>query len=290
MQAFCWEGWMSATDDSDPYLFGHSEHEARRLRIQAQLLNPSTQRMLVDAGIGPGMRVLDVGSGTGDVALLIAELVGAQGEVVGVDINPTMVETARRRAREAGLANVSFQTSDIDAVAMEGDFDAATGRCILFWVRDPVLVVRKVAACVRPGGSVAFQEPGNAMSRPVALYPSPLMDRMSSWLLDVFARSGLDWYMGLRLYPIFLDAGLPGPTMHLDAAVGGGPDWMGYEYMTSLIRTLLPRLVDSGVATEEEVDIDTLASRLQAEIVDQQGAAATWGFVSAWSRKPPLDG
>jgi hypothetical protein len=60
--------------------------------------------------------------------------------------------------------------------------------------------------------------------------------------------------------------------------------------MTSLIRTLLPRLVDSGVATEEEVDIDTLASRLQAEIVDQQGAATTWGFVSVWSHKPQLDG
>jgi SAM-dependent methyltransferase len=281
---------MSTTEGTDPYLFGHSEHETRRLRIQAHLLNPSTRRMLSDAGIGHGMRVLDVGSGTGDVAMLIADLVGAEGEVVGVDINPTMVEAARRRATEAGLTNVSFQTSDIDTVALEGDFDAAAGRCILFWVRNPVAVVRKVAACVRPGGGIAFQEPGNAMSRPVALHPSPLMDRTSSWLLDVFAHGGLDWYMGLRLYPIFLDAGLPGPTMHLDAAVGGGPDWVGYEYMTSLVRTLLPRLVDSGVATEEEVDIDTLADRLRGEIVERRGAAATWGFVSAWSRKPQLAG
>ena len=57
------------------YLFGHSDAETRRLRVQAQLFNPSTHRMLVDAGVAPGMRVLDVGSGAGDVALLVAELV-----------------------------------------------------------------------------------------------------------------------------------------------------------------------------------------------------------------------
>jgi len=277
---------MTATEDTDPYLFGHSEDETRRLQIQAQLLNSSTRRMLVDCGISPGMRVLDVGSGTGDVARLIAEVVGASGEVVGVDINPTAVEAARLRASRAGLTNVSFEEADIATATLDGHFDAAVGRCILFWVPDPVDVLRRVAASVRPGGSVAFQEPGNAVSRPVALHPSPLMDRTSSWLLDTFARSGLDWYMGLRLYPIFVDAGLPGPTMHLDAAVGGGPEWIGYEYMASLIRAVLPRIIQSGVATAEEVDIDSLADRLRWESIDQRGAAATWGFVSAWSHKP----
>ena len=62
-----------------------------------------------------------------------------------------------------------------------------------------------------------------------------------------------------------------------------GPDWPGYEYMARLIRTLLPQITKLGVATEEDVGIDTLADRLHAEIGDD-GAAVTWGFIAAWAQ------
>jgi hypothetical protein len=90
--------------------------------------------------------------------------------------------------------------------------------------------------------------------------------------------------MGLRLRSIFAEAGLAAPTMHLDAAAGGGPDWPGYEYMARLIRTILPQITQLGVATEQDVGIDTLADRLRAEIGDD-GAAVTWGFITAWAHQ-----
>jgi ubiquinone/menaquinone biosynthesis C-methylase UbiE len=278
---------MSQTSPSAAsYLFGHSDAETRRLQVQARLFEPATRRMLMDTGIAPGMRVLDVGSGAGDVALLIAELVGSEGQVVGVDSNPLILESARARAHAAGLANVSFLVGDIATVPLEGAFDAAVGRCVLVFVPDPVAVVRRVVQVVRPGGSVAFQEPGNAAHYPVAVPPSPLLEKMWSWFLNLYRLVGIDWYMGLRLYPIFVEAGLPGPAMHLDAAVGGGADWVGYEYMAGLVRTLLPQFVEAGVATAEEIDIDTFTDRLRAEIAGQQGIATTWSFVTAWTRKP----
>src|SRR5262245_22741201 len=80
------------------YILGHSEREIARLKAQAAELDPITRRLLREAGIAPGMRVLDVGSGAGDVAFLAAELVGTSGEVVGVDLAPTAVEVARSRA------------------------------------------------------------------------------------------------------------------------------------------------------------------------------------------------
>ena len=89
-----------------------------------------------------------------------------------------------------------------------------------------------------------------------------------------------DLYMGLRLRRIFAQAGLPAPAMHLDAAAGDGRDWPGYEYMARLVRTILPLITKLGVATEEDVEIDTLADRLRAEIGDD-GAAVTWGFITA---------
>lgn len=64
------------------YVLGHSDAELRRLETQARVKDPITRRFFVEAGVGPGMRVLDVGSGAGDVALLLAELVGESGQVV----------------------------------------------------------------------------------------------------------------------------------------------------------------------------------------------------------------
>ncbi len=117
------------------YLFGHSEEETRRLLLQGRLFNPYTRRLLEDAGITSGMKVLDVGSGAGDVALLAAELVGPRGTVVGAHSNPLILETARQRVRAAGLENTSFVSTDISRLALDEDFDAVVGRCVLFFLR-----------------------------------------------------------------------------------------------------------------------------------------------------------
>jgi hypothetical protein len=71
-------------------------------------------------------------------------------------------------------------------------------------------------------------------------------------------------------------------------AIGLGCLWPGYEYMARLIRTLLPQITKLGVATEEDIGIDTLADRLRAEIGDD-GVAVTWGFITAWAQRqaPP---
>ena len=271
------------------YFFGHSDHETRRLQLQARLFGAATRRMLVEAGVAPGMRVLDVGSGAGDVALLAAELVGLAGAVVGVDSNPAILEVARARAEAAGAANVAFRAGDVAGIPLDGGFDAVVGRCVLFFVPDPVGVLRRVASAVRAGGVVAFQEPGNAAHAPAADAPAPLLDRVWGWIMDLYRRAGMDDQAGLHLFRWFRAAGLPAPAMHLDAAVGGGPDWAGYEYMASLVRTLLPRLEATGVATAADVGIETLAERLRAEVVAGGGAATTWSFVTAWARTPERD-
>ena len=79
---------------TDGYVLGHSEAELKRLATQARLIDPITRRFLVSAGIREGMRVLDVGSGVGDVAILVAGLVGKSGEVVGADPAPAAIDAA----------------------------------------------------------------------------------------------------------------------------------------------------------------------------------------------------
>jgi hypothetical protein len=98
--------------------------------------------------------------------------------------------------------------------------------------------------------------------------------------------AGLDPATGYGLRRAFLDAGLSEPEMHTCAPVGGGPDWPGYAYAAESLRSMLPLIVKFGIATEEEVEIDTLARRLRAETVGTDSVVKAPDLVGAWARKP----
>jgi len=110
------------------YALGHTDRELDRLHAQARLVEPITRRFFREAGIAPGMRVLDVGSGAGDVAFLAAEMVGEKGEVVGTDPGAAALVVARRRTDERSLRNVSFRDGDPAEMKFEQPFDAVVGR------------------------------------------------------------------------------------------------------------------------------------------------------------------
>jgi ubiquinone/menaquinone biosynthesis C-methylase UbiE len=146
------------SDDANHYVLGHSDRELERLHRQAQLINPITRHILVEAGLSPGMRVLDVGSGAGDVAFLAAELVGPSGQVVGVDRSSIALARARSRAEEKALGNVTFHDGELSAMVFGQLFDAAIGRYVLCFQPDPVALLRETSRFVRPGGIILFHE------------------------------------------------------------------------------------------------------------------------------------
>src|SRR5882762_433508 len=144
--------------DSD-YALGYTNAEYDRLIRQAARIAPITERLFSEAGIGPGQRVLDLGSGMGDVAIIVARMVGSSGEVVGIERDASSIARARARVAEAGLCNVSFTQTDVNEIVGDRLFDAAVGRFILMFLPDPVSVLRSVYKLLRPGGVLAFQEP-----------------------------------------------------------------------------------------------------------------------------------
>ena len=87
------------------YVLGQSAYEYERLTLQAKAVRPFTEKFFTMAGIRPGMRVLEVGSGMGDVALLVAEIVGPGGRVLGVDRDAVVLESARERTRQQGCSS-----------------------------------------------------------------------------------------------------------------------------------------------------------------------------------------
>src|SRR5271165_1747413 len=97
------------------YVLGHSHREIRRLMTQAATLRPVTERLLRNAQIGPGMRVLDLGCGAGDVSFLAAQFVGSTGLVVGIDRSREVLGLASERAQAAGWRNISFEQASVEA-------------------------------------------------------------------------------------------------------------------------------------------------------------------------------
>ena len=131
------------------YLLQHSEDELRRLEAQGAFLRPSTRDFLQRVGIEPGMRVLDLGCGAGDVAFLAAEMVGPSGEVVGIDRSEVATSTAAARARAKGLAQVRFlqrELGDLEDLVHERPFDAVVGRLVFIHHPDPAPAIAKLFA------------------------------------------------------------------------------------------------------------------------------------------------
>ena len=249
------------------YTLGRTSHETTRLIEQSRIYGESTQRFCKRAGITAGMRVLEIGSGAGDVALMLAELVGQDGQIVGVDVNPVILETARQRATEAGRRNVEFIAGDARGLAFSDKFDAIVGRFVLMYMADPREAFAKLVTHLNPGGIIAFQEPEYTLYPALLHSDTPLMNQLIKWILGAFEHSGAHLNMGIGLYRAFVDAGLPPPTMHLESPIGAAETWAGYRYMATIFQSLLPLLEKYGLATAEQVDVGTLATRLRQEVL-----------------------
>ena len=271
---------MSASQPE--YALGRSAREYARLTLQAELLRPISQRAFAEAGIAGGMRVLDLGSGAGDVCLLLGEMVGPTGEVMGLDVDGDAVEHARRRAAEAGMSHVRFQCGDFAQYVPAAPVDAITGRLVLCYQADPAAALAAVLPHLRPGGIVAFQESW-MMPTPG---PDSVTKRTGNCIVETLKRSGAHLDLGPRLHRVFVDAGLPQPQMHMEVRVDGREDSPLYTYLAETLRSLLPKAVEYGIAKAEDFDVDSLAEQLSVERRATSLAMMAMPMVSAWCRKP----
>jgi 2-polyprenyl-3-methyl-5-hydroxy-6-metoxy-1,4-benzoquinol methylase len=274
------------TSTASTYLLGHADAEVRRLLLQARLYDDYTEHALRLAGLRPGMRVLDVGCGPGDVSFVAARLVGPRGAVLGIDAAADIIELARTRAAENGLESVRFEQTTVGDLGLEQPlkqpFDAVIGRLILMHLPDPVGTLRQLAGLVRPGGFIAFSEFDMTGARSVPDLRLWLMGRDT--IIETFTRMGLDTTFAARLPTLFRRAGLSAPQMALGAPVGGADDTDLVAFVVETLRSLLPAREKLGLSTAEFGDLDALSSQLREEVVAAGALVTTPALITAWSR------
>ncbi|MGH8702656.1 MAG: class I SAM-dependent methyltransferase [Burkholderiales bacterium] len=272
----------------EPYPFQSSQDERLRLIAQGELVAPLTQRLFERAGITSGMRVLDIGSGSGDVAFLAARLVGPEGSVIGADRDPAQVAFAEQRARANGLTNVRFLAADFREIELSAAVDAIVGRLVLMYAADPLDALRRALRKLRAGGVIALQESVIDYDGPVLIEPlGCLAARAVEWFRAGFKHAGVQPRMGMRLFGLMRAAGLdPSLEIEMFVPIQQGPDGELFRLLTSVVRSQLPAIVASGAATEAEIDIETLEERLIAD-APPQGVVGYFnsGHVGVWARK-----
>ncbi|HEU0016653.1 MAG TPA: class I SAM-dependent methyltransferase [Longimicrobium sp.] len=279
-----------------PHAPGSVQHALDSLRMPGSFLAPLTERLLMEAGLRPGMRVLDVGCGSGEVALLAARIVGPQGWVVGVDCDRGPLEAALERADAMGLRNVEFCPGDASGrpadlfagptvLGPEARFDAVVGRMVLMHLRDPAAAIKRLRRRVRPGGFLAFQELDCPVS-PLSLPPLELFERACGWILDALRAAGADLEAGLKLRSWLLAAGLPSFSLRVSGCVHADADSPVFGRLADTVRSLLPLILATGAATADQVCVESLAARMSAEARRAHARVQAPDLVGAWAPVP----
>ncbi|GAA2335350.1 methyltransferase domain-containing protein [Saccharopolyspora halophila] len=261
------------------YSLGHDDPEVQRLLLQGRLYGDHTEHALRLAGLAPGMRVLDVGCGPGDVSMAAARIVGPDGSVTGVDAQQRILDLATRRAAERGFANARFHSADIFSLTAEQPYDAVIGRLILMHLADPVAAVRHLSGLVRPGGVVTFQDFEISAARTVPAVT--LIDQVSELVRRSFRAAGASTEMGSSLHRVFRDAGLAAPRMTMSGCIGPATDPDMTEFLAGVWRTMLPVAQRLGLDVTGLTDLDALPRRMRAAA--GEAIVMLPPLVSAWS-------
>ena len=275
---------MDASQSSPQrYVLGSHAQELARLDAQAQAIEPATRLLLGAAGMRPGWRVLDLGTGLGHVARLVSSLVGPSGSVVGVDRSSEMLTEARQRAAAATVAGVSFVEGDVTTWTAGEPFDAVVGRLVLFHVTDPVAVVRHHLANLKPGGlflAIDF-DLGSSRSEP----PLPLVAQCLDWVKRAFSAAGASPMIGARLGTILGAAGLG------DVKTFGVQPYLGWRdpaatrMLAGVVRSLAGAITAHGIASAEEIGLETLEQRLGDEVARADAVILLPAVAGAWGRR-----
>jgi ubiquinone/menaquinone biosynthesis C-methylase UbiE len=272
----------SAAASGSNYVLGHADMEVQRLLLQGRLYDSYTEHALRLAGLSPGMRVLDIGCGPGDVSFVAARLVGPAGTVLGVDAAPAMVELARTRAAERGLSTVHFTRAPIDAIALDQPVDAVVGRLILMHLPDPAATLRHLSSLVRPGGVMAFSE--NDITAARSIPDIPLFGRVIDGIVRAFEAMGLSPRFGTTLHTIFADAGLGAPRLTLGTPIGTAADIDMLAYAAEVWRLVSPIAQQRGFAIDEIADIDNFVPRFREEALAANALLTMPPIITAWTQ------
>jgi protein-L-isoaspartate O-methyltransferase len=268
---------VGATGSEETYAFDNARAIQRtRLQTLAELLDPGTARHLEAVGVQRGWRCLEVGAGSGSIALWLADRVGPEGTVVATDLDTTVLS-------ELSRPNLTVRTHDVMSDALpEAEFDVVHVRLLLAWLAEPPRVLRSLVAALKPTGRLIAEEMDF-----VSVVPDPRMEARAAEALRrvaaahdavLAARHGFDPYYGRRVAGDLADAGLADVGCEGRAAMWRGGEAGGAIWRLTLVQ-LRDEIVADGLASADDVD------RVVALSDDPAFSSVSPLVMAAWGRR-----
>lgn len=262
-----------------PYVLATGEAAAYRLRILHGLYGPGTRRVLLEAGLQPGMRVADLGCGVGMVTAWLADFVGPDGHVVGIDASAAQLAQARERL-SASSTNVRFVNASAAETRLPPEsFDLVYCRFLLLHLPEPKQALREMHRLLKPNGILVCEDGDltSSGSEP----PSAL-----GAFADLFGRlgplRGVDYTLGRRLFHLVQAAGFPTPEITFNQPVVARGETK--RLLELSVAEAGPAFVAAGLITAEELERTLMEMRrLNA---DGSVLAVMPRMAQVWARKP----
>lgn len=252
------------------YALDTGDAGAARLRLLDQVYGASTRRMLHEAGLGKGSRVLDLACGIGAVSCWLASEAGATGQVVAGDVNPDQLVVAKWHcAKCEHPAPIQYiETSAYSTGLPSESFDIVHMRLLLCHLTDPEKVINEVYRILRPGGAMVCQD--LHLSSLYCFPESPCYTRIVELCLEMGKRLGVNYNFGIRLPAAAIGAGFRSVEVRLDQpAYLTGQEKRLWEYTFAEV---FPSMIRMGVAPAEE--LQDLLDRMRVVASDNRALIA----------------
>lgn len=233
------------------YVLGNLDNEIERLEIQSAFFEPLTRQTLSRAGVRKGMRCLDVGCGAGSVTLILADLVGEKGEVIGTDVEEKYLQYCRKYVSKT---NVKFMHDDISNSGLAKEsFDIIYSRFMFVHLKDTRKAIRSMKQLVKKGGAIIIEELDHASDSWLCYPENQSVNTLRDIYVDLVKKSGGDPFAGRKIYNMMVEESL-------DASVECNSPCllMGHEPYNTLgwriAESLKPQIQSYGLLTDQEYD------------------------------------
>lgn len=202
--------YLSPASMKDIFTFiANLQAEMNRLQCQAEELSPLVLESIEKCGISEGMKVVDVGCGTGQVSFLISKLVGPRGAVIGIDANPTAIELCRNIATTERVKNVSFivgNACDMSRDLQDNSIDISYSRFLLTHLEDPLAAIREMIRVTTREGIIMIEDCD--LTHWIVEPDDRSVNQLWKWYSSIIMKNGGDPSLGRKLYRMFIDQGL----------------------------------------------------------------------------------
>lgn len=262
------------------YSLATGEAAVRRLHALHRIHSPAGRRVLLRAGLKPGMHVADFGCGVGATSRMLAEMVGPAGHVTGVDLSAAQLEQSRKLCESDGLSNVSFVEASACASGLpRNSFDLVYCRYLLLHLVDPAGCLQEMLDVLKPGG-VLVVEDGDLTS--AGSVPESSLGWFAKLFRGLGPTRGLDYGLANGLYHLVKAAGCADPDIEIvQNTIVRGEDRFLLKWS---VEEAAPAFVSAGLVTDAEME--TILADMDRDTLDPEILVLGPRMSLVWALKP----